>query len=429
MMSTIHDASAPFYLNHLRQNLLAVPLADLRYGAVMLAIILYACAGSPTPDSVAWPELIVAVLLGGAICNAATLWIFQKHPQAEIWAQAGRIFLFWGMSIAVLWGIAQGHSLYFLMRDVIWVVFAALPVLLWPLFQQRRQSMPVICVMAGLVLSAREMLRLYGGDLSLLGAAEATYYLGNSPLVLFAAIMLAGMGAVHIMARERRIYTGLVFMILSCLPLFVMAAGMQRASIGLFFLSMIAVCATALIRAPYRALPFICILLACGYLARADMFALADMVWMKTAQVGLMNMRTEEWGAVWAHIADHPIRILLGTGWGGVYQSPAVGGMSVNFTHGALSSALLKGGFAGLVVIGGYLFVIGRRLVAGLYGASDMKALVFGLALLCPFVTDVLLYGSFKSFDFGVLLVMIVFAPKLVTGFKQQNLVSSNKSH
>ncbi len=57
----------------------------------------------------------------------------------------------------------------------------------------------------------------------------------------------------------------------------------------------------------------------------------------KTELVGV-NMRWQEAAAVFDRLGDNFWAILFGRGWGATVASPAVGGMTVNFTHSLLTS-------------------------------------------------------------------------------------------
>lgn len=99
---------------------------------------------------------------------------------------------------------------------------------------------------------------------------------------------------------------------------------------------------------------------------------------------------------------QHPVTFLFGTGWGGIFSSPAVGGLDVNYTHSLLSTMLLKGGAV--------LFLLtGLSCLAALY----QIVLIFqrdsarGLTLFWPFIIPVFFYASHKSLDFGLLLLLI----------------------
>ena len=124
-------------------------------------------------------------------------------------------------------------------------------------------------------------------------------------------------------------------------------------------------------------------------------------------------MRAEEWCAVWAEIAAHPLSLIFGQGWGATFSSPAVADIEVNFTHGLLSSLLLKTGLAGFALGLAYLYGLGRVLVRLFSGYP-----VVVLAVAGPVLIDVVLYASFKSLDFGLVLALI---PALLYSSKTRN--------
>jgi len=113
-------------------------------------------------------------------------------------------------------------------------------------------------------------------------------------------------------------------------------------------------------------------------------------------------MRSAEWAAVWAEVSAHPISLLIGKGWGATFSSPAVADIEVNFTHGLLSSLLLKTGLIGLGLGLVYLGALGR-------GWLNMFKThpVIVVALGGPILIDVFLYASFKSLDFGLMLLLL----------------------
>lgn len=407
----------------------SVPLDTLRFGAFVFSVALYALFATPTPDHIGMVEgaigaLLLITFLRLELCN---LWRDRRFVPID-WLHAGRAVLFFSVSVGLLGGVMQGNPQGMILRDLIWLGFIVMPVLLTGLLSARQyKKLVMLSVLAGCILALREILRVLGGDIAIYGGAEATAYLGNSPLVLFSAIMLAGYGLAAIIETPRRIIFALPLLVLSLVPLGVMVIGMQRASLGLFVVSLFIIGFSALRARPYRALPYLSAFIAIIFMFRQELATISMLMLDKTTQVGF-NRRAEEWLAVWSHISGHPFGILFGTGWGGVYDSPAVGGMSVNFTHGALSSVLLKTGMSGLFVFGLYFYALGRKIWDNILYASNIRNLVFGLALLCPFLIDTFLYASFKSFDFGVLLVLMAFAPRLLGAKHQQILVSGCKS-
>jgi len=76
--------------------------------------------------------------------------------------------------------------------------------------------------------------------------------------------------------------------------------------------------------------------------------------------------------------------------------------MTVNFTHSLLTSYWLKTGLCGLALVLLYLFRLGIVL-ARLMPAQPLLA----AAIAGPLLIDISLYASFKSLDFGLVLLLI----------------------
>ena len=101
-------------------------------------------------------------------------------------------------------------------------------------------------------------------------------------------------------------------------------------------------------------------------------------------------------------VGPSPGSILFGKGWGATLASPAVGGMVVNYTHNLLTALWLKTGLIGLILAGLYIAGLAKGLVPLLWTNP-----VLAVALAVPLVIDTLLYASYKSLDFGLILLLI----------------------
>ncbi|MCB9983932.1 MAG: hypothetical protein H6861_09740 [Rhodospirillales bacterium] len=373
----------------------------LRLGFLCLAVLIYGAWGSPTPDAPGVVELAVGVLLAlaiGADGLAGTLMFSAKAP---LWFRVGQAVLVFGLSAGIIGGILAGHDAGAMARDLAALGFMVLPLLLCPLFQGRPEAgrVLVLAVVAlGLLFALRARLQVPG-----LAAGEALYYLANMPSVLFAAVFLAGSAMMGFVQRFtlRSVALALVFMVLAGVVLWPLAETQQRASLGVFALSMACLYGLCLWCQPRRALVVGGVLALGLWALWPEIGAVVSDVERKTALVG-GNMRFEEWRAVWEEISEHPPSLLLGQGWGAHFSSPAVADIRVNYTHGLLSSLLLKTGIAGLGLGLVYLAVLARAGWA-LWG----RAPVVALALAGPLLIDVFLYASFKSLDFGLVLSLV----------------------
>jgi len=175
----------------------------------------------------------------------------------------------------------------------------------------------------------------------------------------------------------------------------------QRASFAYGAAALLLLLAVAAVKNPVRAaapiLAGLALLAACWPLLAEFGAALAH----KNMLVGV-NMRGQELQAVIAAFDGAWAAVLFGKGWGAAFSSPAVGGVSVNFTHSLLSAMWLKTGLIGLVLS---VFYLGA-LAAGLWRLLG-RFPVLALALAGPLLINILFYASYKSLDFGLLLLLI----------------------
>lgn len=383
-------------------RLMHMDMHRLRLGALCLAIVIYGAWGSPTPDQFGVVELSVAVLLmlGVGVKGVAGALVFSVR--SPLWFRAGQVLLMFGLSTGVVCGALAGHGAGAMARDVAAFGFLVLPVLLWASLKESfaaRRGVVLAVLALGLLFGVRA-----GFDVPGLAAGDDLYYLANMPSVLFAAIFLAGSAMTGFAARfsVQSLGVALALSALAILALWPLAETQQRASLGVFALSMAGIYTSCLWRYPRRALVMGgCLTLGLGAVW-PEIGAVVSDVQRKTALVG-GNMRFEEWRAVWQDIAAHPFSLVFGQGWGAHFSSPAVADIRVNYTHGLLSSLLLKTGLVGLGL--GLVYLVGLAAAAlRLWRCWPVAA----LALAGPVLIDVFLYASFKSFDFGLVLSLIV---------------------
>src|SRR4051812_36752154 len=88
------------------------------------AILLYAAAGSPTPDNPGIVEALIGALLLLAAEPGSAASIF--HPRAP-WRRAGQALALYGLSVPVIGGLAHGAGLTAILRDIIPFLFLLLP--------------------------------------------------------------------------------------------------------------------------------------------------------------------------------------------------------------------------------------------------------------------------------------------------------------
>lgn len=380
-------------------------------GAVFLAIFIYAVLGVPAPDAPGLAEILIGGLLLVSVGFARGLQVLDPG-RSRGWEQAAGWLLIYGLTVPVLGGLAAGNGAAAIVRDMIAYLFLLLPLFMIPLFEGRQgriNGLTALVVCLGLVFSLRVLCpALLTPGLSV----PDPFLLANAPTVLFSALFLAGLGGWGL--YRGRVLRGGVPGMLALIPLATMALIMQRASIGVFCLTLLVLAAIGLIRRPLRVvLP----LLALAALALSVWPLMQDIVQTlahKTALVGF-NRRGDEALAVLRELDGSLLTVLFGKGWGAAIASPAVGGAVVTFTHSLFTTYWLKSGLVGLLLVTIYL---------GWFALMLFRLLprfpVMALALAGPFLIDIFLYASFKSLDFGLVLLLIplwsVPAERLQTG-------------
>lgn len=384
-------------------------LSRLRSSMLLVALALYGVFGTPTPDRMGPPEYIIALLLILAVGMEGVLRPFgfgKKLPSA---LTSGQALLFYGLLCPVVVGALQGNGLTAILRDLIPFLFFLMPLFLGSLQEKPgfAESLSRLAVWAGLCFALRDLARIAANlvGLEFLNpvAADPLSYLANAPTVLFAALFLTGTAGRLIWQgyRLRDFLLAGLFLVLALVPFMAMAFSLQRASIGLAALVSVVWLLAAFVKYPSRALrllvPVALVLLA--FLPFLEVLGEALMV--KTQSVGL-NSRLEEIGAIWREVSAQPLTLLFGLGWGASFSSPAVGGLSVNFAHSLPAAMLLKTGLAGMILSGLYL--------AG-FIPSFLRLMrrdsILALSLAAPLLIDSLLYAAYKSFDFGVILLLL----------------------
>ena len=378
---------------------------DYRVACLFAACVIYALFGSPTPDRLGVVEMSVGGLLLLSIGVGYLRDAVFGPVKTYFWEHAGQVFLIYGLSVPLLVAVMAGHDFGAVVRDFVPFVFLFLPLFLLPLIQAQpshfRFLFPAV-LLIGFIFALRSLLIRFeqgcvlwcGGDL---------LYLENMPTVLCVCLFLIGAAMWFLMRgfSMKNITIFSVLGVLSLVPMAAMAVTLQRASLGCVFLYVILIQGYLLYRYPARAFVVSLVGLVAlfvFYMAFSPVFLALS---QKTQQVGF-NMRPQEFAAVWDVVSSDPLTFFFGIGWGGQFNSPAVGGLSVNFTHNFFSSILLKTGLLGVLCCMVYIAALLEQLFRVV-----LKNPVLGFALALPVLIDLTFYASFKSLDFGLMLLMI----------------------
>ncbi len=378
----------------------------LRFLCLIGAMGLYAVLSSPTPDH---PGLVEAVI-GGLLCVVALpgAWrmILHVHKTRNLWQGAGALLMIYGLSVPLCLGLIYGQDTGLIVRDVVPFLFMGLALFASDLFVNDSDRFKLFLWAAagvGFVQAARSLFKVYGFFAFDSNGVEELYYLANSPFVLLcAALCIAGMMRFLMQKNWLRVLPQVsVLAVLALVPLAAMALTLQRASLGYVVLFTLVLIGLAMVNRPSRGFGLVVIFGAGFLLIGGDVWAVFEQLFRKTQEHGF-NMRVEEWRSVWAQARGSWSVLLFGQGWGTAFESPAVAGVRVNFTHSLFSSMILKTGLVGAALVLAYLVGLTQILWAQL-----RRNQVLALALAGPFLIDVLLYATFKSLDFGLLLLLI----------------------
>lgn len=407
-----------------RRFIFAVTQAGWRFGLLCVAILFYTVAGSPTPDNPGRVELMLALLLMAAALPGVAGWLSLRGlagiRNAEVWQISAAGLLFFGLSIPLVLGVLGNNDTGGILRDLLPFLLFLLPLFFTDIFARRPDYYPVllgVAVLAGLGFALRSLPQA----LAVFDTApDPLSYLANAPTVLFAALLLTGKGLQGALAGPgwRARLTGALCLGLAALPFMAMAMALQRASFGYAAVFVAGTILVILYRQPRRAIiPLLIVGIFLLPFLHEGIAIYADLI-EKTKRTGL-NMRVEELQAVWRAICESPLTMLLGQGWGASFESPAVGGVRVNYTHSLLSAMLLKTGVCGLILAVAYLCALGRALLRLAAGRALLAAALAG-----PFLINIFFYASYKSLDFGLLLLLITAGAAV---FRAGNIASTGR--
>lgn len=374
----------------------------IRFLALLAAVFLYACAGSPSPDNPGMIEIALALLLVMAVGAPAAMRSFLPAAKWE----PGNLFLLYGFLIALPAAALHGNDPAVALRDMLPFLFLFLPLFAGDIFENRPEFLRWFIyafTAAGIIFALRGLgeASIYNATLS--SDTKELYYFANAPSVLFAAVFPAGV-AMNLFLKQPSARSMFILAIGSALvffPLLAMAATLQRASLGWAFACYGLFFALSLWRCPLRTLFLAMMGVVVLYVFSEQSLRVFDLLSHKTAVYGV-NKRGMEMEAVWLAISSSLPEQLFGIGWGGTFNDPAVGGVRVNYTHSLLTGALLKTGLSGLVLAVLYL--------SGFFARSALifrNNVILGLAIAGPLAIDVFLYASYKWLDFGLLLLLI----------------------
>lgn len=377
-------------------------IVEARFVIFCISIFIYAIFSSPTPEYIGVFEILSGslILLSMGIRRPLLVisGLFYRGIEGQIpaskYGQGAVLFFLYGITIPFIVALINGNDIDMMIRDLVAFLFLSLPFLFGPLMVRRWAFLPILTAVIfilGFIFSVR----------AVYFETDSSLYLEISPAVIFCALLSIALIVSNILERKYIIF--LPFFIAGIyFPFIAMADNMQRASVGFVFLYFIMIFGVALWLYPKRIWIIGAFIVMVAYYFHDYFSFLYFALEAKNSIVGL-NMRVEEFLAVISSLDGNLWNILFGCGWGCSFNSPAVGGLSVNFTHNLFSFYLLKTGVLGVFLLILYLIPVVEALKRLLWYRPALA-----LAFICVLVINITLYASFKSFEFGLVLLLII---------------------
>lgn len=380
------------------------------------ALLLYGGLSVPAPPALRGVELSIGLLILLSIGWKWPLAVASGHalrmPYGLGWMPVAVAAFAWLLWVPLLRGAALGWEAADILRDVVPLLFLFLPVFLVPVLRGAGQTavraLAGGLAMAGLLLAVRWWRQAdWGfGAIGQRAMADGGVYLLNAPSVLFAAVVLPVMALslIGVGGQFRHWFAAVPCAVGGALCLAALAGAVHRTALGLALLSLALVALWWARRRPWLALP---LLVGLGLVVAVGGDALVG-AWQQAAEKTRLtgvNARWEEAMAVIDHAVATPWTLLFGDGWGARIANPAVGGWRVSYTHTLASYSLLKTGLFGMVALAAYLGALAKpwcRLLA-----ADPP---LALAVVPPLLMALCLHTSFKYFDTGIILSLMLLA-------------------
>ncbi|MBI1326448.1 MAG: hypothetical protein GC136_02285 [Alphaproteobacteria bacterium] len=357
----------------------------MNYFFLFIGLLLYGLFGSPTPDTPGLIELVIFV------CLLAGLWPYLLNLFATLHTQppAFYFFFFYMLAVPLMTGTLAGHGFSDILRDYIALSFLLLPLLANPPDTKLHKTILIGILIIACAFSVRSIVP----SLNIFQSPFERLYLANSPLLLFLALYAVGKAF-----YAPRVPIILLAIFMTTLVLFVSIQNEQRATIALLGCGGLLCALANLHKKPFIVLMFGASALLCALLLTHQLQDIFDILHKKHMFVG-SNNRDMEWQAIATTWAEKPLSFITGNGWGARLLSSAAGPTGVNYVHGLLPNIVFKTGLIGLCLTIWYSAHIFIRLARSRTDISNIIAIALPLLLMMT------LYGSYKSLDFGLLLL------------------------
>ena len=222
-----------------------------------MALIIYALWGSPTPNQPGVVELIIGVflLLSLTLSGAFQEIVTRLMHRTDKWFLSLLAVFIYGLTITLIGAILNAAPPALIIRDVIAFVFFCAPLFFFSFikFNKSRQDFFLgLILVIGFIFSLRVLLP----TMPLLKSSTELLYLANSPLVLFTSLFLISR-SMQSLFQSISLRSAVIFIlgaILFVMTLMAMLVDTQRATVAALILSFIFLSTLALIKAPFKAM-------------------------------------------------------------------------------------------------------------------------------------------------------------------------------
>ena len=228
----------------------------------------------------------------------------------------------------------------------------------------------------------------------------------QDPALLFSAIYLLCCGLAHILAKPRKLLSGLLALGGGGFCVYEFAALGMRAFSGLTAFALIIY---AIYLARSRKVPIGNLIAAgtIGLLLTYNQIAnFATQMWAKNQADGLSG-RPGELHAAFGAISENVSTLLFGVGWGGLLANPIYDAATTRYTHSLFSFWLLKTGVLGFATLALFVILLFRRADLTSLWASSHRLAVF-LAASAVIIIGLFFEPTYKMLSFGMVVGLLL---------------------
>ncbi len=391
-----------------------IPYVNLSMILLMLACLAYGIGGAPTPSSVGLAEMFIGFVLVLLVLMAGGLGMFKidENRPLTMWSGFCLLLILYGLTVPFVLASVYDNGMRAVLRDLIGFCFFLIPLLIGPYFARHKYAEHIvtgILVVTGMMFACRFIYSIYQVDPTLVfantlaGQGHVDITIANAPTVLFAAIFLSCVALETLGKGLKSQILSACLLVVALIPAVSALLALQRASLVGVMLSLLFTFVVIAGRQPQKAF----FILLCGAIMvlcflNEISFVLQSII-DKTRLVGL-NSRYDELVAVSNNLGEVPYGHYTGRGWGASFLSPAAGFKYVTYTHNFFSGLWLKCGVPGVILGVGFIAYLARFLLSS---HLIRKRPSMWCAMFFPLVINLFFYANHKSFDFGLILLLI----------------------